>query len=146
MTTGDVVYSLRFSLIKILPEPVFDLGSTAGEFSVLTVYIVYFDLYFVGLSIKDFTITVGNISDPLSTENDRCVHKCGHFGRGRIEVFHCLRRIRGRYVNIFIDHDEESYLRLTEIQVYKWDSKSLSQRHDTYRILPDNMDYGGWTL
>ena len=36
MTTGDVVYSLRFSLIKILPEPVFDLGSTAGESSVLT--------------------------------------------------------------------------------------------------------------
>ena len=31
MTTGDVVYSLRFSLIKILPEPGFDLGSTAGE-------------------------------------------------------------------------------------------------------------------
>ena len=28
MTTGDVVYSLRFSLIKILPEPGFDLGST----------------------------------------------------------------------------------------------------------------------
>ena len=31
MTTGDVVYSLSFSLIKILPEPGFDLGSTAGE-------------------------------------------------------------------------------------------------------------------
>ena len=29
------VYSLRFSLIKILPEPGFDLGSTAGESSVL---------------------------------------------------------------------------------------------------------------
>ena len=29
MTTGDVVYSLRFSLIKILPEPGFNLGSTA---------------------------------------------------------------------------------------------------------------------
>ena len=36
MTTGDVVYSLRFSLIKILPEPEFDLGSTAGESCVLT--------------------------------------------------------------------------------------------------------------
>ena len=36
MTTEDVVYSLRFSLIKILPEPGFDLGSTAGESSVLT--------------------------------------------------------------------------------------------------------------
>ena len=36
MTTGDVVYSLRFSLIKILPEPRFDLGSTAGESCVLT--------------------------------------------------------------------------------------------------------------
>ena len=36
MTTGDVVYSLRFSLIKILPEPGFDLGSTAGESCVLT--------------------------------------------------------------------------------------------------------------
>ena len=36
MTTGDVVYSLRFSPIKILPEPGFDLGSTAGEASVLT--------------------------------------------------------------------------------------------------------------
>ena len=36
MTTGDLVYSLRFSLIKILPEPGFDLGSTAGESCVLT--------------------------------------------------------------------------------------------------------------
>ena len=36
MTTGDVVYSLRFSLIKILPGPGFDLGSTAGESCVLT--------------------------------------------------------------------------------------------------------------
>ena len=36
MTTGDVIYSLRFSLIKILPEPGFDLGSTAGESCVLT--------------------------------------------------------------------------------------------------------------
>ena len=36
MTTGDVVYSLRFSLIKILPEPGFDPGSTAGESCVLT--------------------------------------------------------------------------------------------------------------
>ena len=36
MTTGDVVCSLRFSLIKILPEPGFDLGSTAGESCVLT--------------------------------------------------------------------------------------------------------------
>ena len=35
MTTGDVVYSLRFSLIKILPEPGFNLGSTAGESCVL---------------------------------------------------------------------------------------------------------------
>ena len=35
MTTGDVVYSLRFSHIKILPEPGFDLGLTAGESSVL---------------------------------------------------------------------------------------------------------------
>ena len=31
MTTGGVVYSLRFSLIKILPEPGFELRSTAGE-------------------------------------------------------------------------------------------------------------------
>ena len=36
MTTEDVVYSLRFTLIKILPEPGFDLGSTAGESCVLT--------------------------------------------------------------------------------------------------------------
>ena len=36
MTTGDVVYSLRFSLIKILPESGFDLRSTAGESCVLT--------------------------------------------------------------------------------------------------------------
>ena len=36
MTTGDTVYSLKFSLIKILPEPRFDLGSTAGESCVLT--------------------------------------------------------------------------------------------------------------
>ena len=35
MVTGDVVYSLRFSQIKILPEPGFDLGSTAGESCVL---------------------------------------------------------------------------------------------------------------
>ena len=44
MTTGDVVYSLRFSLIKILPEPGFDLGSTAGESCVLTarLHMLYF--------------------------------------------------------------------------------------------------------
>ena len=36
MTTRDVVYSLRFSLIKILPEPEFEFWSTAGESSVLT--------------------------------------------------------------------------------------------------------------
>ena len=36
MTTGDVVHSLRFSLIKIFPESGFDLGSTSGESSVLT--------------------------------------------------------------------------------------------------------------
>ena len=42
MTTGDVVYSLRFSLIKILPEPGFDLGSTAGESCVLTAHSIIF--------------------------------------------------------------------------------------------------------
>ena len=36
MATGDVVYSLRFSLIKILPEPGFDFRSRAGESCVLT--------------------------------------------------------------------------------------------------------------
>ena len=36
MTTGDVVYSPRFSLIKIFPEPGFELRSPAGESSVLT--------------------------------------------------------------------------------------------------------------
>ena len=36
MTTRDVVYSLRFSLTKTLPEPGFDLGLTAGESCVLT--------------------------------------------------------------------------------------------------------------
>ena len=36
MTTEDVVCSLRFSLIKTLPEPGFDLRSTVGESSVLT--------------------------------------------------------------------------------------------------------------
>ena len=36
MTTGDVVYSLRFSLIKILHEPGFDLGLTAEESRVRT--------------------------------------------------------------------------------------------------------------
>ena len=36
MTTGYVVYGMRFSLIKLLPEPGFDLESTAGESSVLT--------------------------------------------------------------------------------------------------------------
>ena len=104
---------------------------------------VYFVCIFVGLSIKDFIITVGNNSDPLSNENARCVHKCGHFGKARIEVFHCLRRIRGRYVNFFIDHDEESFLRLTEIQVYKWDGKSLSQNCDTDGTLPGNEIYRG---
>ena len=43
MTSGDVVYSLRFSLIKILPGPGFELRSTAGESSVLTarLYMLY---------------------------------------------------------------------------------------------------------
>ena len=36
MTTEDVVYSLRFSLIKVLPEPGFHLCSTVGESCVLT--------------------------------------------------------------------------------------------------------------
>ena len=50
MTTGDVVYSLRFSLIKILPEPGFDLGSTAGESCVLTARLHM--LYIEGLELK----------------------------------------------------------------------------------------------
>ena len=41
MTTGDGVYSLRFSLVKILPELRFDLGSTAGESGVLTAHAIY---------------------------------------------------------------------------------------------------------
>ena len=36
MQIEDVVYSLRLSLIKIIPEPGFDLGSTWEGFSVLT--------------------------------------------------------------------------------------------------------------
>ena len=80
----------------------------------------------VGLSVKDFTITVGNNSDAMSSDNERCIHKCGTFGRGRREVFHCLRRIRGKYVTFIIDHDDSSVLRLTEIEVFKWDSKSLN--------------------
>ena len=53
MTTGDVVYSLRFSLIKILPEPGFDLGSTAGESCVLTarLHMLYY-IEFVFLLIR----------------------------------------------------------------------------------------------
>ena len=47
MTTGDVVY--RFSLIKILPEPGFDFGSTAGESSVLTarLHMLYQNVFLV---------------------------------------------------------------------------------------------------
>ena len=44
MTTGDGVYSLRFSLIKILPEHGFDLGSTTGESRVLTARLHYYSM------------------------------------------------------------------------------------------------------
>ena len=65
MTTGDVVYSLRFSLIKILPEPGFDLGSTAGESCVLTarLHMLYARKYMYGCeqenAIFDFKSDIG---------------------------------------------------------------------------------------
>ena len=53
MTTGEVVYSLRFSLIKILPEPGFDFGSTAGESCVLTARLLHmlYIIYITGMAM-----------------------------------------------------------------------------------------------
>ena len=65
MTTGDVVYSLRFSLIKILPEPGFDLGSTAGESCVLTarLHMLYEQLKQFLMDTKDKTLAEANGRD-----------------------------------------------------------------------------------
>ena len=63
MTTGDVVYSLRFSLIIILPEPGFDLGSTAGESNVLTarLHMLYTSVYFPSRSSASAMYANNNI-------------------------------------------------------------------------------------
>ena len=62
MTTGDVVYSLRFSLIKILPEPGFDLGSTAGESCVLTVRLHMLCMYGINSELyRENIILFGNM-------------------------------------------------------------------------------------
>ena len=44
MATGNVVYSLRFSLIKILPEPGFDLGSTVSSVLTAKLHMLYEEL------------------------------------------------------------------------------------------------------
>ena len=62
MTTGDVVYSLRFSLIKILPEPGFDLGSTAGESCVLTARLHMLYLYVLtSLRLFHYSLIPGHL-------------------------------------------------------------------------------------
>ena len=53
MTTGDVVYSLRFSLIKILPEPGFDLGSAAGDSCMLTARLHMLPVYTIILLLSE---------------------------------------------------------------------------------------------
>ena len=67
MTTGDVVYSLRFSLIKILPEPGFDLGSTAEESCVLTARLHM--LYCLPLDYTCYTYTSYVINKVYGTTN-----------------------------------------------------------------------------
>ena len=61
MTTGDVVYSLRFSLIKIWPEPGFDLGSTAGESGVLTARLPMLYVGIIETVIKKIYIIMNNL-------------------------------------------------------------------------------------
>ena len=77
MPTGDVVYSLRFSLIKILPAPGFDLGSTAGESCVLTarLHMLYSNITVSSVGsvcwIKDFKEVYrrGKFSIPIRLES-----------------------------------------------------------------------------
>ena len=79
MTTGDVVYSLRFSLIKILPEPGFDLGSTAGESCVLTarLHMLYILESILKFSIDNAIHRKSNKTSPNAVliDGDICTNK-----------------------------------------------------------------------
>ena len=94
MATGDVVYSLRFSLIKILPESGFDLGSTAGEFCVLTARLHM--LYSNGImSTTDVFITPTIIRQALrklkpGKEDGDCGLKSDHNLLHSTQRFHIL--------------------------------------------------------
>ena len=96
MTTGDVVYSLRFSLIKSAePEPGFDHRSTAGESSMLTIrlhilYIIvlinhqYACLYVIGITVYLYAVacTVKRIFQEYtlpSYENNDAMHTLHHY-------------------------------------------------------------------
>ena len=78
MTTGDVVYSLRFSLIKILPEPGFDLGSTAGESCVLTARLHM--LYIRWFLKSKMNKLCENVPVVLSGNNIDFVHETKYLG------------------------------------------------------------------
>ena len=79
MTTGDVVYSLRFSLIKILPEPGFELRPTAGESSVLTtrLHMLWFEAGWIH-SKRDALSSNRNVDDSRLT----CRTQACHSGNG----------------------------------------------------------------
>ena len=72
MTTGDVVYSLRFPLIQIFPGPGFDLGSTTGESSVLTarLHMLYshYDSYAVDTTLVSTLENFGTLSNVAELE------------------------------------------------------------------------------
>ena len=76
----------------------------------------------------DFTIMVGDDSNPLSTTNAECLYKCGSFGQGKKELLFCNQSLRGRYVSIHISGSAK--LCFCEVKVYQWHGLYLDGKLD----------------
>ena len=110
MTTGDVVYSLRFSFIKVLPEPGFELLRTAGMSSVLItrLHMLYVHFFLVCTAFKPkaykrFTPTVF-IGDDALKFNKKAKYLGFTFNDSKCDDSDMLRQMRFLYVTHYYRH------------------------------------------
>ena len=82
--------------------------------------------------MSDFTIMVGDDSNPLSTTNAECLYKCGPFGQGKKELLFCNQPLRGRYVSIHISGSAK--LCFCEVKVYQWHGLYCDEELDIFSI------------
>ena len=111
MTTGDVVYSLRFSLIKILPEPGFDLGSTAGESCVLTarLHMLYIQMLYIQIQSK-----IRFIHTNTTTRSHPCSEKTTVTSRVYLVIINLAKILSG--ICLFDYHSHHLYVYFLFIQ------------------------------